>query len=557
MITVDPDSICEQSRRYYYDYLSSEGRKSIPEEMLIHMDKCDNCRSEAGRLKTVLAESKGTGQADSAVITNLKLHFAYIGERVTCKTTRPFLPSLAIPTLAVRVPTPITVHLDNCQQCTADIETIRQLNLTGPQLCRLGQLFADKPPEDPVCCAKARNAIDSVVAMFFRNTNARILKHFSTCPDCRRLLYQRRQSIRDGLLEKKVTDERFPCQKISAADIFDYCFPYGIDPDSDQYAMFRSSLTSHLINCPKCSDKMQQLHRTICEIDERAESEVATVYCIDESAKIARQSDDIYAGFPIRVETASGKDRVSAGQPASTIDFRTLLRRKVSPMNLKPLFKTVAAAAAVVLIAVTLLLHTPTAKAVTIAQVYKAVEKIKNVYISRFATEKTEDAQEKWVSRTSNIYMTKTGKQLVLWDIPNRIRKIKHLDTDLVGITSLSDDVIAKIEEKITGSLGLLPFPNISDLPEDAEWSRVLDNGLKATAKGIEVYDLTWVEKVYGGSATFKTWRFFVNPEINLPQRTEFYEKSPTDSEYTLVLTMIVKYLSDSEIQTVIKDASF
>ena len=121
MIAVNPNSMCEQARAYYYDYLCGEAREHIPAEMLAHIDKCRFCQAEVGRLKSMLAEAEacateGTRQTTSTVVANLRLHFAYTGARVACNTVKPFLPSLAIPALDVGVPTPITVHLDKCRQ---------------------------------------------------------------------------------------------------------------------------------------------------------------------------------------------------------------------------------------------------------------------------------------------------------------------------------------------------------------------------------------------------------------------------------------------------------
>ena len=226
-------------------------------------------------------------------------------------------------------------------------------------------------------------------------------------------------------------------------------------------------------------------------------------------------------------------------------------------MNLKPLIKAAVAVAAVILIAVALFFNIPTAKAVAIDQIYEAIEKVKNVYIASFVANKREPVQEKWVSRALNIYMTKTGKQLVLRDIPNGVRKTKQLDTVVTETIPLTAVSIADVEKKITGSLSLMPFYDISDVPQDAKWSRVIDDGLKATAKGVEAYDLTWVAKVYGGPVIFRKWRVFANTETNLPQKIEWYKKLATDDEFVLETITVVEYLSNSEMQAVIKEASF
>ena len=485
MIAHNPNSLCKQAELYYYDFVYSESRGLIPESIVNHVEQCQHCREQIDQLKAVLSQADGLesqqSQVGSAVTTMLKLHFAYVGKPVTCNIVKPFLPTLLDQTLGMRIPTPIVTHVYDCQQCSGDLDVIRCLNLDRKQLCRLSQLFAEKPAVDDVACSKARADVDSVIAMFFQNTNAQILKHFCTCSGCRELLYQRRQEFRDGLLQKKITDEKFSCDNVSAAHIFDYVVPYGIDPANDQYAKFRRSLISHLVYCPNCLAKMQQLHQTIYGIAERAESDVVTIYHIDESAKAEAisESDDIYAGFPIRVERANRGDEVNAGRSASTINFGAALKQKASAMNLKPLIKAAVAVAAVILIAVALFFNIPTAKAVAIDQIYKAIEKVKNVYISKFVPDKTEPIQEKWVSRALNIYMTKTGKQLVLRDIPNGVRKTKQLDTVVTETIPLTAVSIADVEKKITGSLSLMPFYDISDVPQDAKWSRLTGDDLK------------------------------------------------------------------------------
>jgi len=185
MIASNSNSICEQARPYYFEYLCRENEKRIPAEVLAHINKCSFCQAKINQLKIILAEAgehaaESTGQTNSVITANLRLHFACVDAPVSCNTVRPFLPSLADPALEVGVPTPITVHLDKCQQCTNDLQTIRQLNLSHKQLCRLGQLFAEKPTEDAISCSQAQAAILAVVTMVFRETSAEVLKHLCT-----------------------------------------------------------------------------------------------------------------------------------------------------------------------------------------------------------------------------------------------------------------------------------------------------------------------------------------------------------------------------------------
>jgi hypothetical protein len=562
MIAHGPKSLCKEAELYYYDFLCDESRRLIPEPIVNHVEQCQCCLGQISQLEAVLSQADNLeserGRVSSAVTTMLKLHFAYIGKPVTCNIVKPFLPTLLDQALGIHIPTPIVTHVCDCQQCSEDLDIIRCLNLSCKQLCRLSQLFAEKSAGSDISCTEAQNAIPSVVPMVFSETDSEVLKHLCTCPICRKLVYKERQKLCDSLPEY-APSPGFPCESASASDFFDYVVPYGIDPANDQYAKFRESLTSHLRICPNCLAKMQQLHKTVYGICERAESDVVTIYQIDESAKAQATSGtkELYAGFPIRVDVKQREEEVKAEQPVPAIDFAATLKQKVSVKKLKPLFKTAVAAAAVILIAVVLFRNIPTARAVTLERIYEAIEKVKNVHITRFVPDKAEPIQEKWVSRMLNIYMSKTGKQLVLLDIPKGVRKSKQVDTAVTETVPLTAVSIADAEEKITGSLGLMPFYDISDIPENADWSRVAGEDLEAAAKGIEVYDLTWTERAYDGSAVLKKWRVFADSETNLPQRIEWYEKLVTDNEYTLSSAMVVEYLSDNEMQDVIKGASF
>jgi len=564
MIAPNPNLLCKKAKLYYYDFLCGESQELIPESIINHIEKCSNCQERVNRLNAALSRTEEPieseqQQVSSAITTMLKLHFAYIGKPITCNIVKPFLPCLLDPALKIRIPTPIIAHLHNCHQCSEDLDIIRRLNLNRKQLCRLSQLFAEERVKYDFPCTEAYGAILRFASMDFRETNEKVLKHLCTCSYCRKLLYTYREAACKECLRTK-SGQEFPCDKVSASDIFDYVVPYGIDPANDQYTKFHKSFTSHAATCPNCLAKMQQLHKTIYSIVERPDSDIVTVYHIDESAKAESrsESDDIYAGFPIRVETVNREVEVNTGRSASTIASGAVLKQKVSAMNLKSLAKTAVAAAAVALIAVALFLSTQTARAVTISQIYKAIEKVKNVHISRLVPDRTEEPiQERWVSRTLNIYMIKSGERLVLIDIPNGVRKIKQLDTAIIDTEPLTNDDFADVEKKIRGSLGLTPFYDISEVPPDSKWSRITDDGLEGVSEGIEVYDLTWVEEKQIGFVVFRKWRFFVDLETNLPQKTEFYEKAPVDSEYTLTSIIVVEYLSSSEILAFIKDAGF
>jgi len=176
--------------------------------------------------------------------------------------------------------------------------------------------------------------------------------------------------------------------------------------------------------------------------------------------------------------------------------------------------------------------------------------------VATFIPDQKEPTQEKWMSRALDVYITKTGKQLVLWDLQNRVKKTKYLGSSLAETTVLSDDVISETRGKMAGSLGLMPFQDISEIPVDARWSRVDFESAEVT-NGIEVYDLEWTEKKYGGSLIFKKWRFFVEPRTNFPHRIEIYQKLAAEERYIFMSFKEIEYLSDSKMQAIIKETSF
>jgi len=563
MIAPNLNSLCNKAEPYYYDFLSEENQKLIPEPVINHIKQCQHCQSQVCELKSVLYQYESLepekSQAKAATTTMLKLHFAYIGKNVTCETVRPFLTTLLDPALEIRIPTPITVHLDHCQQCAHDLEIIRSLNLTRKQLCRLSQLFVAKPADDGVSCLEAHSAIMAFVSMAFSETTEQVLNHLCTCYYCRKVLYQYRETILTDYLREKGGQKSPLCNQIPVADIFDYVVPYGLDPSNDPNGKFRTSLTSHLRSCPVCLARMQQLHDTVYGIVERAESEIVTIYHVNESARVAGQSDELYGGFPIEVDVLNPQGETETTQPIPMVGLANAPKEKILKIKkVKPLVKTgVAAAAVIIVAALLLLLNMPTAKAVTINQIYKAIEKIQNVYISKSAPGDTEPAEEKWISRSLNIYIAKTGKELVFWDLVNKVRKTKQVDTDSIETTLLSDNLISGVEKRITGSLGLMPFYDMSEMPPNTEWKHVKSEDIKDILKGTEVYDLIWIEKKYSGSTVFKKWRFFVDSVTNLPHRIEVYRKLANLDEYTLQSTVVVRYLNEGEIKSVIKDSFF
>ena len=118
-----------------------------------HVAECADCQSDIDRLRGLLASAdkrvdSEQRRRDSAITELLSLHFAWIDELVTCRQTKPLLPSLADSHLRIRIPTPITAHVDNCPACSKDLSALRDAALTHKQLCRLSRILAEDVAED-------------------------------------------------------------------------------------------------------------------------------------------------------------------------------------------------------------------------------------------------------------------------------------------------------------------------------------------------------------------------------------------------------------------------
>jgi hypothetical protein len=188
VITKNHNSMCQEAKPYYYDCLCEEKRGPIPLSTIKHIEQCKHCQNHINRLKVVLSQKDSIkseqGQDSSAVTTMLQLHFAYIGKYVTCETVRPFLPGMLDPAIEIRIPTPITAHLDNCRQCAEDLKAIQKLNLNSTQLYGLSQFFVKGLSRDTTECsemaasmtAMAERADSEVVTIYHVDQSAKARK---------------------------------------------------------------------------------------------------------------------------------------------------------------------------------------------------------------------------------------------------------------------------------------------------------------------------------------------------------------------------------------------
>lgn len=542
--------ICTDSRLWYYDFLFETRREKIPSITLKHIETCQYCQNEIQRLESLLLGLKEpkddiTRKIDNTINTLISLHLALVDVPVTCDMVKAFIPRLTDPLLQITIPTPINVHLDKCRACTDDFNTIKNLGLNREQLGHLGQLLADATDEKNEICSTAHTFIPSITSMDFKGISTDVMKHICTCSDCRREMIQSRQKLYEKLIENKNLGEESVCKKISMSDIFYLCLSYGYNHDS-------KFPKNHILSCPECLKKMQQLLLTINNIAERPNSNVITKFSLGKSDKpLEEDMEDIYSGWPISVQViykTPSKIQENTYQSELVAKQRSNSLMVKIKKHVKPL-----ATAAVILLSLAMFFYSSSARAIDFGRMVEALKNVNNAYITRSIPGKSTPIQEEWVSRTFNVIITKTKDQdqhqYVLWDIQNNIRKIKYTSSNSIENLPLPKDMYTKVAQSIVSVLHILPFQNEEQIPKNANWYPLNEKLLKNKIAGTIIYELVWTDN----TNIFRKCRFFVDSSTYLVQKTEYYSKLKKQEEYVLESLENFEYIKDTQVEEVLK----
>ena len=232
-------------------------------------------------------------------------------------------------------------------------------------------------------------------------------------------------------------------------------------------------------------------------------------------------------------------------QPVVSIDFAAALKKKFAAMNLKPFLKVALAAAAVIMIGLFLFRDTNPVEAEGVTDMYGAIEGNENIYIAQYKAGSTEPTQERWISHTLNISITKDKNEIVLVNIKTSREKTKNLDTGIIELRKIPEDYLIDAKQTMFKALGLISFKNISELQKKSKWIPVDDYG--EAANGIKVYDLHYTDKT-----RLSYRRCYVNTET-FPERIEIYSSSIGKSEPELKIIYKIRSINEREISTVIQ----
>jgi predicted anti-sigma-YlaC factor YlaD len=124
---------CALAKEYYYDMLDPDTVDQVPENIQDHIANCLHCVRRLAQLHQLLSDLAHRNQKEPTTIrqipTQLARHFPLHKAQVDCAMVKKFLPLLVDPGSGIKIPTIVTVHLDQCPQCNQDFETLRSLNI--------------------------------------------------------------------------------------------------------------------------------------------------------------------------------------------------------------------------------------------------------------------------------------------------------------------------------------------------------------------------------------------------------------------------------------------
>jgi len=403
------ESLCHKAREYYYDLLCHD-ETTVPAAIARHVEGCSFCREQIRRLKESLGQAQNErkspeGSENNQGIEALSRHFEFLDERVHCSAVKPFLPELLISSRQVRIPTPITVHVENCPACGEDLDSIRELGLRDDQLNRLGLFYGQAGHPSRSHCRAARPVASGLAAFSLDGVDSDTLNHLCLCPECRSRVYRERARAMTG---RYVPDERtgvLACHEVLPADLFDFVVPFGLEADTiARTSGRRDAVATHLRACPRCVEKVQSLHRTLYAIAERTDSTVCTV-CRTEKEDESRPPTEAYR-YPIHVQ-------VLRQEPTRTAPsgFWTGLRNK----------SALTIVAVIVGGALSLIPLSTATGEMDVGRVQKAVGRIRNVHITRSQSEGSAPYFEMWLAADRQTVVTKVDTEYTVHEFGKRL----------------------------------------------------------------------------------------------------------------------------------------
>lgn len=516
----------QQEMAAYFCDFAPQPDGDRPESMASRVPHRPSCRGRIGRLKeAVLGRQGGAKKARSSmnrnVIDLLDEHFHYLDEPVVCSRVRVFLAGLLDPALEVRIPTPITVHLDHCPRCTDEFQSLRRLALGREQLQRLQKLYEHGPADGLLLCRRARSSIAAFVRGSLKGIDSEILSHLSTCPRCRADVYARRQVVLSELAE--TPDD---CHDhVTAAGLFDY-----VVPDADAAHDAEMPGASHVSTCRECLETIQAIHRVIYGIAERPESGVATVYRVVEADEsLAIRADDPYAMYGVSVEAVR---REPDRSPARS---RTALKGATFNPHVRRILKTAVAAAAIIPLAA-LFLYTHSSSGTAIGKAMRAFGRARNIRVIAYSPIAEKVTQELWVARELNLHCVMTAGTCVVYDAARK----KKVDIESGRVNPVDDHEIAGVKRMADSCVEF----TLADVPPDAKWDRVDGDGDR------DVYEFAWIRETYGGRGIPTRCEVGIDKSTTLPEYLRVFRMDSPEAGWECKSLIRLEYPTEAEMRS-------
>ncbi len=505
--------LCREAEVHYYDLLGPD-EAAVPESICRHVAACPACQEQMRRLREALFEAErsrdGTCSGDDETIEALAQQFQLLEEYVTCAEVKPFLPKLALPALQIRIPTPVTVHVDHCPRCAKDLVALRALDLTTDQLQRLSRFFASGSREDVL-------GVESF-----------------------------------PLVES--TD--ITCRDVSRADLFDAVVPYGAPPDDRHRAII-----SHVRTCRTCRKMAQTLRQRIWAILERADSGTSTIYHAKGDIEHTPGEVESPYPYPIDVEVQHGASTCGAGPSAreerrhalASAERKDFLARATNEGTAEgPLLVTRhrsrAALVAVGLAALLLLrwANTPTAFGTGIGDLLKPLAGVRSVHVVSTYRNNERPIQQFWIAYHSNRLVVNGEEHFDLYDLNhNCVRKTER------GMRAGPPVRLSKAQWDGARSLVSNYLRDVMTcVSPDTKLSPPMVNPGRETAQNLAVYETNSLSRTASPSLHNKR-RVYVDPATGLPQRTEIYREIRDKTGGTfwdLLTTTVFTYPTELEM---------
>ena len=515
MVSFDGSESCHEAEAYYRDYLEEPSSPLVPESVVRHIESCSYCRSRLQRFRETLCavevdEDVQAAQAekDSQLITLLQSHFEHLEEPLVCTQVKPFLFRLASPTVPIRIPTPITVHVDQCARCAEDLESLRRLRLDPEGSKRLSQLCREILPEGSHVCREAKGHLAPFASMAFERIPADLLDHICVCPHCRDRMERFRPNPADDDGHPEEPARRHFCGEISGIELLDCAVPYG--RGTGFFGADRQrAVCEHVRSCPRCLEEVQRIRETVFRIVARPDSDVATVYSIEDRAQTDHEDSRA-----VSEDTGPLADKAGTMTALKSRAYRT---GRIPMLRTKTFGRIAFLSAAMIPLAVLFFLSMPSASGLSVRQVDYILGRAKAVHISTFNDGEEKPFQEQWISRDSQIILFETETERKIYDLRNRQTTILQPGLGVVDRFAMSDEQYEAGRRAMRRSL----TSSLDGAPVDAELTH-RPAGSQAAHDGLDVYELTWDRSSGTAIPMPRRLKIYIDPITRLPERQEF-----------------------------------